>query len=66
MADRNPPKTVVVGHPYIPQGMGEHIRSSYRAFQAAGLNLPLRDVFGYAAKTTFNRLPQDATRVLTG
>ena len=50
MADRRPPKTVLVGHPFIPQGMGEHIRSSSRAFQAAGLKLPLRDVFGYAAK----------------
>jgi glycosyltransferase involved in cell wall biosynthesis len=50
MAKRNPPTTVLVGHPYIPQGMGEHIRSSFRAFQAAGLNLPLRDVYGYAAK----------------
>jgi glycosyltransferase involved in cell wall biosynthesis len=50
VASRNRPATVLVGHPFIPKGMGEHIRSSYRAFQAAGLNLPLRDVFGYAEK----------------
>jgi glycosyltransferase involved in cell wall biosynthesis len=50
MASRDRPDTVIVGHPYIPQGMGEHIRSSCRAFRAAGLNPPMRDVYGYAAK----------------
>jgi glycosyltransferase involved in cell wall biosynthesis len=36
---------VLVGHPFAPIGMGEHIRCSWRAFQAAGLTLPVRDIY---------------------
>jgi glycosyltransferase involved in cell wall biosynthesis len=36
---------VLVGHPFAPIGMGEHIRCSFRAFRAAGLTLPVRDIY---------------------
>jgi glycosyltransferase involved in cell wall biosynthesis len=43
----NPPyqTTVLAGRPFAPIGMGEHIRCSFRAFQAAGLTLPLLDIY---------------------
>lgn len=37
---------VVVGHPFAPIGMGEHLRSTVRALRAAGLRPGLLDVYG--------------------
>ncbi|MCG9916317.1 MAG: glycosyltransferase family 4 protein [Phenylobacterium sp.] len=37
---------VVVGHPFAPIGMGEHLRSTVRALRAAGLKPGLLDVYG--------------------
>ncbi|MDP1874855.1 glycosyltransferase family 4 protein [Phenylobacterium sp.] len=37
---------VVVGHPFAPIGMGEHMRSTVRALRAAGLRPGLLDVYG--------------------
>jgi glycosyltransferase involved in cell wall biosynthesis len=37
-------KPVLVGHPFAPIGRGEDIRCSFRAFQAAGLNLPIHNI----------------------
>lgn len=37
---------VLVGHPFAPIGMGEHVRSSWRAFAAAGLRPGIRDIYG--------------------
>lgn len=42
-ADAQPP--VLVGHPFAPIGRGEDVRCSYRAFKAAGLTSPIRDVY---------------------
>ena len=42
---------VLVGHPFAPIGMGEHIRCSWRAFQAAGLTLPLRDIYSLESRS---------------
>ncbi len=36
---------VLVGYPFVAVGMGEHIRCSWRAFQAVGLTLPLCDIY---------------------
>lgn len=36
----------VVGHPFAPIGMGEHLRSTVRALRAAGVQPKLLDVYG--------------------
>ena len=36
-------KIVLVGHPFAPIGMGEHIRCSFRAFRSIGVNVGVRD-----------------------
>ena len=40
------PDPVLVGHPFVPIGMGEHVRSSWRAFSAAGAQAGIMDIFG--------------------
>ncbi len=40
------PDLVLVGHPFSPIGMGEHARSAWRAFRAAGVTPGLLDVYG--------------------
>jgi glycosyltransferase involved in cell wall biosynthesis len=37
---------VLVGHPFAPIGMGEHVRSAWRAFDAAGGHALIRDIYG--------------------
>ena len=37
---------VIVGHPFAPIGMGEHLRSTFRALRAAKLRVQLLDVYG--------------------
>ncbi len=39
-------KVVLIGHPFAPIGMGEHIRSSFRAFRSIGMNVGVKDVYG--------------------
>jgi glycosyltransferase involved in cell wall biosynthesis len=39
-------KVVLVGHPLIPIGMGEHIRCSFRSYQSIGMNVGVKDVYG--------------------
>ena len=34
----------IVGYPFLPIGMGEHARSTFRAFRAAGTTPALLDV----------------------
>lgn len=36
---------VLVGHPFAPIGMGEHVRSVWRAFAAAGMDAKVFDIF---------------------
>lgn len=36
----------LVGHPYAPIGMGEHVRLTFRAMRAAGLRPGLSDIYG--------------------
>jgi glycosyltransferase involved in cell wall biosynthesis len=38
--------TVLVGHPFAPIGMGEHIRSVYRSLRRVGLRTRLLDIYG--------------------
>jgi len=45
MIARSTQTPVLVGHPFAPIGMGEHIRCSFRAFRAAGITLPLHDIY---------------------
>jgi len=42
---------VLVGHPFAPIGRGEDIRCSFRAFQAAGLTLPIRDIYSLESRS---------------
>ncbi len=37
---------VLVGHPFSAIGMAEHVRSAWRAFQAAGMTTGLIDIYG--------------------
>jgi glycosyltransferase involved in cell wall biosynthesis len=39
-------KLNLVGHPFIPIGMGEHIRATYRALQSVSQACTLTDIFG--------------------
>jgi glycosyltransferase involved in cell wall biosynthesis/ubiquinone/menaquinone biosynthesis C-methylase UbiE len=51
MTKGNNPTPVLVGHPFAPIGRGEDIRCSWRAFQAAGLVLPLRDIYSLEGRS---------------
>lgn len=44
-ADAAGAEVALVGHPFVPIGMGEHVRSSWRAFAAAGVNARILDIF---------------------
>lgn len=35
----------LVGHPYAPIGMGEHVRCTYRALQSVGIRATLTDIY---------------------
>jgi glycosyltransferase involved in cell wall biosynthesis len=39
-------KVVLAGHPFVPIGMGEHIRCSFRSFQSVGVDVGVKDIFG--------------------
>jgi len=41
-------QVVLVGRPFAPIGMGEHIRCSFRSFQSIGIKVGLRDSYGEA------------------
>src|SRR6516225_1869756 len=41
------PSVTVVGRPFDPMGMGEHLRSVIRSFRAIGVNVGVRDVYGF-------------------
>ena len=40
------PHVVLVGHPFAPIGMGEHLRATFRALRAARVPARLLDVYG--------------------
>lgn len=40
----------LVGHPYAPIGMGEHIRLTFRAMRAAGIKPGMADIYGLVPK----------------
>jgi glycosyltransferase involved in cell wall biosynthesis len=41
-----PSPIVIVGHPFAPIGMGQHLRSAFRALRAAQLSVEILDVYG--------------------
>src|SRR5438105_15706900 len=41
-----PLQVTLVGHPLAPIGMGEHLRSVFRALRAVGVSVAIRDVYG--------------------
>jgi glycosyltransferase involved in cell wall biosynthesis len=45
-----PDAPVLIGHPFAPMGIGEHIRSSFFALKAAGAAPLLRDIYGWEPK----------------
>lgn len=51
-----PPRITLVGHPFAPIGMGEHLRATFRALRAGGLDPRVRDVYGSSAAGTFETL----------
>ena len=42
---------VLAGHPFAPIGMGEHVRSVWRAFAALGMKPGLHDIYGLCERT---------------
>ena len=40
-----PPAICLIGHPYAPIGMGEHVRLTFRAMRAAGLQPAISDLY---------------------
>lgn len=42
------PSIALVGHPFAPIGMGEHVRCSYRAFRSVASKPALVDLYGLA------------------
>lgn len=49
-------KITLVGHPYAPIGMGEHIRCTYRAFKSVRVNPNLMDIYGLVPPETDQQL----------
>ena len=45
MSAAGAPSLCLVGHPYAPIGMGEHVRLTFRAMRAAGLRPAVSDVY---------------------
>lgn len=45
------PAVTLVGHPFAPMGMGEHLRSGFRALRTAGSEVSVRDVYALAPRT---------------
>lgn len=45
-----PSDIVLAGHPFVPIGMGEHVRSSFRAFRAASLPASIFDIYGFSER----------------
>src|SRR5262245_28956749 len=41
---------VLAGHPFAPIGMGEHVRSSFRAFRVAGMQTKIRDIYALSKR----------------
>src|SRR5260370_1593881 len=39
-------RVTVGGHPFVPIGMGEHVRSVFRAFRVLRMNVSVREVYG--------------------
>ncbi len=46
MSNFNKRSICLIGHPYAPIGMGEHVRSSYRAFRNVAVNPSIGDIYG--------------------
>src|SRR5262245_10723758 len=42
---------VLIGHPFAPIGMGEHVRSVWRAFERVGVHPGIRDVYGLSERS---------------
>lgn len=40
------PRITLIGHPFAPIGMGEHLRATYRSLAAVGAEVAVRDVYG--------------------
>lgn len=38
-------QVTLIGHPFVPIGMGEHLRATFRSLRAAGVAVKVRDVY---------------------
>jgi glycosyltransferase involved in cell wall biosynthesis/trans-aconitate methyltransferase len=47
-------RLTLVGHPFAPLGMGEHLRATFRALRAVGADVVVRDVWGNAGGSGFD------------
>lgn len=47
------PKVTLVGHPFAPIGMGEHLRATFRALRSVGADVWVRDVWGMPGTKDF-------------
>lgn len=48
--DTHQDSIVLAGHPFAPIGMGEHVRSAFRAFESAGMATRLFDIYGMSER----------------
>jgi glycosyltransferase involved in cell wall biosynthesis len=48
-------RVTVIGHPFIPLGMGEHLRAAFRSLRSAGLETAIRDVYGLGSTDSIVR-----------
>jgi glycosyltransferase involved in cell wall biosynthesis len=57
-------KVTLIGHPFVPIGMGEHLRSVFRSLLAVGTDVWVRDVYGgsRAEPTILSELSPRLTR----
>ncbi len=46
-------RVTLVGHPFAPHGMGEHLRGAFRALRSAGVDAHVRDVYGMYGPTSY-------------
>jgi glycosyltransferase involved in cell wall biosynthesis len=57
-------RITLVGHPFAPIGMGEHLRATFRALRAVGADVWVRDVHGLPGGETFQGVDDLRTRLV--
>jgi glycosyltransferase involved in cell wall biosynthesis len=58
-------RVTLVGHPFAPIGMGEHLRATFRALRAVGVEAAVRDVYGLNPPGAFETVEPIRARIVT-